>query len=434
MEPGPLMIYAASDSPRLRYIAGIIIGDILGLNWDLTTDKRKLGKHDVINYSDRYLKDSFRISPSSILFETGIKEREIKIGKWKDLPVFFQTSSESDIPFDIFASSFYLISRYEEYLDYEPDEHGRYRASFSFSYRNGFLEIPVIDLWAREFARRLLKKFHSLAFKKNEFKSVVTFDADEPFEYLGKSVIRSLGGLLRDLTVNDGNAGERYKTVTGGKPDSFEVFDYIIECIDRNNSDALFFFPVGDRSKYDHNPSWRNADYRSLILRLAGKYKHGIHPSFSASHSSLVMEKEVNRYNSIIANEENLSRFHYLRLKLPVSYRILLKAGIEEDYSMGYHDEPGFRAGIARPFYFYDIENETTTKLKVVPFQFMDVTMYKYKKIDSKASFEIILKLINEVRSVGGLFVTIWHNTSLLDDTDGRSWRIAFESMLNAQK
>ncbi len=434
MEPRPVMIYTGEDSPRLRYVAGIILGDILGLKWDLITDRRKLGKHDVINYSDEDLKDSFRISPASILFEKGIVKKEIIVDRWKDLPVFFQTPATSDLPFDIFAASFYLITRYEEYIEYEPDEYGRYSASLSLSFRNGFLGIPVVDLWTREFARGLLKKFHTLAFKRNEFRSLVTFDADEPFEYRGKGIIRSLGGLLRDLTVNEGNAGERYKTVTGGKPDPFEVFDYISECIDKNNSDAIFFFPVGDRSKYDHNPSWKNIDYRSLVLRLAGKYKHGIHPSFSASDSLSVMEKEVKRYSSIIASGEKQSRFHYLRLKLPVSYRILLQAGVKADYSMGYHDEPGFRAGIARPFYFYDIENELTTALKVVPFQIMDVTMLKYLKADSKASLEVILRLIGEVKKAGGLFVSIWHNTSLLDTDEGRSWRYVFESMLNAQK
>ena len=434
METRPVMIYTAEDSPRLRYVAGIIIGDILGLKWDLITDRRKLGKHDVINYTAENLKDSFRIIPSTILFEKRIEKKEITIEKWRNLPVFFQTASGSDLPFDIFAASFYLISRYEEYLDHVPDEYGRFNASSSLAFRSGFLGIPVVDLWVREFARELLKKFHTLAFKRHDFKAVVTFDADEPFEYLGKGIIRSLGGLLRDLTGNERNAGERYKTVTGEKPDPFEVFDYITECIDRSHSDAIFFFPVGDRSKHDHNPSWKNADYRSLILRLARKYRHGIHPSFSASDSLPVMEKEVKRFNSIIDSDEKISRFHYLRLKLPLSYRILIDAGIEEDFSMGYHDEPGFRAGIARPFYFYDIENESTTKLKIIPFQMMDATMIKYKKVDSKASLEIIQGLISEVRKAGGLFATIWHNTTLLDNDEGRPWRNVFESMLKEMK
>jgi hypothetical protein len=64
----------------------------------------------------------------------------------------------------------------------------------------------------------------------------------------------------------------------------------------------------------------------------------------------------------------------------------------------------------------------------------MDATLYKYKKIDIKTSTEIILKLMDETRKAGGLFVSIWHNTSLLDNTEGRPWRSVFESTLNAQK
>lgn len=101
---------------------------------------------------------------------------------------------------------------------------------------------------------------------------------------------------------------------------------------------------------------------------------------------------------------------------------------------MGYPDEPGFRAGIARPYFFYDIEEERKTGLKIIPFQVMDATLYKYKKLDSKASWEVILKLINETKRSGGLFVSIWHNTSLLDNTECQGWREMFESMLKVQQ
>jgi len=434
MDARPLRIYTADDAPRLRYIAGIILGDILGLNWEIITDKRKLGKHHIINYSNDVVKDSFRISPSRLIFEKGLAEQDIKVEKWKALPVFFQGTGASDIPFDIFAASFYLISRYEEYCRFEPDEYGRFPAASSLAFRNGFLGIPLVDLWVKEFARELLKKFQTLAFRRNEFRTLVTFDADEPFEYLGKGIVRSIGGLLRDLTVNDRHASDRYKTVAKGKPDPFEVFGYITDCLDRYNSEARFFFPLGDRSRYDHNPSWKNDDYRELILRLTGKYKHGLHPSFNASDDYSILNEEAKRFSKITGNAGYLSRFHYLRLKLPVSYRNLLKAGVKEDYSMGYPDEPGFRAGIARPFYFYDVMNDCLTNLKIIPFQVMDATLYKYKKLEDKASDEVIIKLMEETRRVGGLFVTIWHNTSLLDSPEGRPWRGVFESMLNAQR
>jgi hypothetical protein len=100
---------------------------------------------------------------------------------------------------------------------------------------------------------------------------------------------------------------------------------------------------------------------------------------------------------------------------------------------MGYPDEPGYRAGIARPFYFYDIDNERKTRLKIVPFQVMDVTLFNYKKLDAQSAKEVILKLIKETRKAGGEFVSIWHNTSLLDTPDRKGWRDVFEFMLKSQ-
>jgi hypothetical protein len=101
---------------------------------------------------------------------------------------------------------------------------------------------------------------------------------------------------------------------------------------------------------------------------------------------------------------------------------------------MGYPDEPGFRAGIARPYLFYDVSEDRQTNLRIFPFQVMDATLYQYKNLDPAASKEIILKLINETRRAGGLFVSLWHNTSLLETPEWQGWRELFESMLQIQQ
>lgn len=434
MDPGPIKIYCTENIPRLRYIAGIILGDILGLSWEVTTDKRKFGKHPVINYSAERIAGSFKILPDRLLFETGIVEREIMVSDWKGIPVFFQTDSDSDIPFDIFAASFFLVSRYEEYLEFQPDAYGRFKASSSLAFKNGFLEIPVVDIWAKEMAKLFIKKFQSLAFKRNDYKALITIDIDEPFAFLGKNLFRTLGGFIRDIKSHSGNAADRYKIIAGGEKDPYEIFDYITENIDKFKSEARFFIPVGDHSKYDKNPSWKNDDYRQLILRLSGKYQTGLHPSFYAAEDSALIGKEAAHLKEILGREIVLSRFHYVRLFIPDSYRYLCGTGITEDYSMGYPDEPGFRAGIARPFYFYDLLEDRQTNLKIVPFQVMDVTLYQYRKLNPGASKELILKLINETRKAGGLFVSIWHNTSLLEDVEWQEWRGVFEFMLKNQK
>ena len=278
-----------------------------------------------------------------------------------------------------------------------------------------------------------LKKFQSLAFKRNEYKALLTIDTDEPFAYLGKGLLRSIGGLFRDMQNNKSNAGYRYRIVAKGEKDPYEVFDYIIENIEKSNTDVRFFFPVGDHSKYDKNPSWKNDEYRNLIHSLSEKFRSGLHPSFYVAEKALLINTEADRLRTILGKEVLISRFHYIRLFMPQSYHGIKNAGITEDYSMGYPDEPGFRAGIARPYYFYDVSEDQQTNLKIVPFQIMDVTLYNYKKFDPFISKEVILKLINETRKVGGLFVSIWHNTSLLDNEEWQRWREVFEFMLKNQ-
>ena len=430
MDSRPVKIYSTENVPRLRYIAGIILGDILGLSCEVITDKRKLGKHYVINYSSENITGSFKISPDSLLFETGISAREIIISEWKGLPVFFPTSSDSDLPFDIFAASFFLVSRYEEYLEFQPDEYGRFNASSSFAFKNGFLQIPIIDLWVKELSKAFLKRFQTLAFKRNEYKALLTIDSDQPFAFPGKSLFMSIGELFRNLK---GNSGSMQRTLAKGEKDPYDIFDYITGNIEKCNADARFFFPVGHYSKYDKNPSWKNDEYRKLIHLIADKYKTGLHPSFYTAGNSALVNEEAMRLKTILGKEIILSRFHYIRLFMPQSYRDIHNAGIAEDYSMGYPDEPGFRAGIARPYYFYDVVEEKQTSLKIIPFQVMDETFFNYKKLDPVASKEVISVMMNETRKVGGLFVSIWHNTSLLDNPECQGWREVFEFMLKNQ-
>jgi hypothetical protein len=434
MVPGYVKIFSAENTPRLNYIAEIILGDILGVSWEVITDKRKLGKHPVINYSPDNISGSFKISPDRILFEKGIAQKDISISDWNNLPVFFPTSSGSDLPFDIFGASFFLVTRYEEYLDSERDEYGRFPSSSSLAGRNGFLDRPVIDLWSRELAKAFLKKFPTIAFKRNEYKALMTIDTDEPFAYLGRNIFESLGELIHEKKGISGSVNNRYRVITKEQKDPFDVFDYMIGSIERNNTDTKFFFPVGDRSKYDDNPSWKNEEYRKLILKIAEKFPVGLHPSFLAGRENKAINSEAKRLGTIIGQNISLSRFHYLRLFMPDSYINAISAGISEDYSMGYPDEAGFRAGIARPFFFYDIINDKRTNLRIVPFQIMDAALCNHKQLSPDSAMEIIAGMINETRSAGGLFVSIWHNTTLLDDEKWRHWRKVFEFTLINQK
>jgi len=433
MEVKPVKIFTLHDVPRLRYIADLILNGILGLSWEIVTDKRKIGKSPLINYSEEHITGSFWIVPVTLLFEAGLKEQAISVDSWKGLPVFFKSGEDADFPFDVFAASFYLVARYEEYTDYETDEYGRYKSSGSLAFRNNFLKIPVVDLWAKELAKSLVKRFPALTFKRSEYKALTTFDIDEPFAYLGKNLLGNIGGFLHDFTSGSKKAKHRLGCLTGGEKDPYEVFDYITQLIARNKTATKFFFPVGNNSDFDKNPSWKNDDYRNLIRSIADKSDVGLHPSFKASTEISLLKTEIKRLATVLNRDCIISRFHFLKIVQPYSNRNICNCGITEEYSMGYSDEPGFRAGIARPFRFYDILADNLTDLLIFPFQVMDITLSEYKKLNADEAKKLIGELIFQTKQAGGFFVSIWHNTSLLDTDDCRRWREVFEFTLIEQ-
>ena len=156
-----ILIYTSEATKRLEYILRFIFADILNLEFQITTDKINFKKSNLpkINYSNEELEDSFWIEPKELLFETNILHKKIDVSTWNNHKIFFQTSEKSDIPFDVFAASFYLISRYEEYLPFSADQHGRFEANQSLAFNNGFLQDPIVDQWIYELAQMLKNKF-----------------------------------------------------------------------------------------------------------------------------------------------------------------------------------------------------------------------------------------------------------------------------------
>ena len=119
-----------------------------------------------------------------------------------------------------------------------------------------------------------------------------------------------------------------------------------------------------------------------------------------------------------------------MKLRFPETYQNLLKVGILEDYSMGYADDIGFRAGIATPFYWYDLENEQATALKIHPFAVMEVTMQQYLQLSPEEAVEQVKPLIAATKAVGGTFSTLWHNSTLSNIEEWEGWRKVYEKII----
>ena len=156
----------------------------------------------------------------------------------------------------------------------------------------------------------------------------------------------------------------------------------------------------------------------------------GIHPSFKSAHYPSLVALEKERLVQICGHTISRSRQHFLRLQFPSTYRALLKAGIEEDFSMGYADAIGFRAWTSVPFRWFDLKREEITPLLITPFQVMDVSLQQYLGLTPEQAKEHLSQLIKTVRNTGGQFCTLWHNSSFDEEDDWKGWTSVYQHIL----
>jgi len=429
-----VLIYADRISNRLEYIAKLIFNDILNTGVRFTDNVIVFRQSDIprINYSSTRFGNELFIKAGDFLFGKSIEIPEILPVEYEGIMGFFATSDDSLLPFDPFASAFLAVSRIEEYSEGPVDSHGRFLPENSFLYRHGLLEKAVVNRWADCLAMKIRERYRHFTYSQSPFRFLTTIDVDNTFAYLGKGFVRSAGAFVKCLATRDREAfGKRLKVLSGRETDPYDTFGYLTHFFKGHEKEVKFFFHIGDPGKYDRQVSWKNRRFREIIRNISGRFTTGVHPSCRSSKHSTpgIIMKEKQRLEEIVGEEVTISRQHYLLLNFPQTYRNLISSGISEDYSMGYPGMVGFRAGICTPYYFYDLLKEEATSLKVVPFMAMDVTLRQYLSLSPLEASLKIEKLMNEVKSTGGLFCTIWHNESLHDGAPWKGYREVFENM-----
>ncbi len=427
-----LLIYTEQSSNRLIYILDLIVTDLMGIPYELTHQKEyfKAFNGPKFSYATEKLGNELHFQSGSLLFETEIKFQIIQFVEWNELVGFFPVYADSALPFDVFATAFFMASRYEEYLPSIKDKHNRYRASQSLNFKAGILEKPVINYYAIELQHLLLEHFPNLSFQKKPFRYTATFDIDIAYSYKAKGVKRTIGGLMRSVLFSRFREfKDRILVLSRGKQDPYDTYDYLFQVCAEYSIPTIFFFLLADESRFDKNISHTQSLYRSLIKQIDEKSKTGIHLSYKSHIASKIMRNEIDRLVHITGKEVCRNRFHYLRFKLPNDLQRLIKLGITEDYSMGYAAHVGFRAGLCTPFYFFNLATNDTTILKIFPFAFMDTTFTHYAHSDNDFALDKIQQLMKSVRETGGEFMGLWHNNSFIEMDEWKGWRKIFETV-----
>jgi hypothetical protein len=409
-----LLIYTHPITCRVQYTFNLIFKTILGIDFEITSDLEKFKQHNgaKISYTKNPIADEIFFSSEDLLFETEVK-------------------NVSQLPIDKFVLSFFLATRYEEYLSFEADKYGRFSAKQSFAYKNKILHKPVINLFAKEIQQKISKRYPDFKFPEKKYSYQPTIDIDNAYAYKGKGFTRTLGGYVRALAKSDKDDFSKRKNVLSGKEkDPYDTYDFQFSLHIKNNLNPIYFFLLGDWAENDKNLSHTNPLMQELIKNISSRADLGIHPSFASNRNSEKVKIEKERLKNISGKEVFKSRQHFLILKFPQTYRNLISSGMSDDYTMGFADEIGFRAGICTPYKWYDLKKEEETNLTIHPFAVMDGTLNNYLKLSPEIAIEKVKPVIEEIKNVNGEFISIWHNETLSDWREWKGWKSVYEKII----
>jgi hypothetical protein len=425
-----LLIFTHKVTNRLTYTAKQIFEKILGVEIGFTTKVEEFIKHSgpKMTYSKQPLQNEFFIRSNDLLFEQGINDLEVKVADWDGVPCFFSTGEKSTVPFDIFSASFFLLSRYEEYLPHVKDSVGRFPVKESIAYQNHFLELPVVDLWAYKLLEALKERFPDLENRDKEYHFTSIINVTASHAYAMRGFVRSIGGLLLDLgKFRFKDVLDRFSVMMRLKKDPYDNFFELVDIHKKFPIKSMFFFQFAKHSAHDKNVSINNNRFRTLIKSVADYSVVSLSTSFISSYDKNVLREEKKQLGNLINRPIRYARLRYNKVNVPATYRNLVETEFTDDFSMGYTHEIGFRAGTCTPFYFYDINTEVRQPIKIHPFAMHDYALIKFKH--KEEVFEKMDQMYRLVKQVRGEFILVFSN-ELLGGRQQLDWMDLYRSFL----
>ena len=414
-----------------KYIIDILLKEFLGLDYkiiigDFKDYKLVIGADSRLIVEDHFFgifkKDLEYLDKKNIPDKIRFAENSFTAGN--SIPIIYGTDkivingSTIICGIDIFASSFFMLTRWEEYVNKTRDKHNRFPAHASLAFRNGFLHRPIVN----EYVEML---WHMLEFlgcnqdrKKREFRLVLTHDIDHAYKYNSlfagsREIIASFVKRM-DLGSAFKNMLNKLLTHLQIRKDPFDTYDYLMDISEQVGAKSYFFLHSSKASKYDNN----NDKFLKTIAKKISNRAHylGYHPSYNSYNNLEIFVRDKERIENIIECNLCFGRQHYLRFEVPTTWQIWEEAKMEWDSTLSYADREGFRCGVCYPYSVFDIKKRRKLKLKERPLIVMDGSFMTYQPdLRYDDVYNRIKDLMEKVKKYEGEFVILWHNSSFVN-------------------
>ena len=405
-----ILLFTEKITNRIHYIFDFILCDFSGIDYKTTTDFNEFKQSDLpkINFSNQFLDEEIKLEVDDILIENEIRSS-------------INYNSLHEV-----GKCFYWLSRYEEYNSPQEnfDKHYRFLGS-DLDYSQ-----PIVDIICYEIQAKIKAKYPELNFRQRIFKQINTHDIDYAWKYLHHSQKIKFGSLGKKLLKrNLAEFKQQFNVLNRKQKDPYDTYYYLKNLAQKHQIETIFFWLLGDYSTFDKNHNWENKAQQKLIKEISTWAKIGIHPSYQSNNDNTLLTTEINRLQIITNYDIKLSRQHFIKSHLPITYQQLLINQISEDYTMGFAHKIGFRAGTSTPYKWFDLTTNQQTLLTIYPFTAMDVTLKNYLKLTPEEAIQELKSLKQTIKNVNGTFITLFHQSNL--NEEWLEWRKVYESIFN---
>lgn len=322
---------------------------------------------------------------------------------------------------DIIASTYFLISRYEEFINPNTnrDTHGRYIGKQSIPAKTNFIHRPIIEEYG-ELLRNLLEQTDiSLPPIPQKINHIyLTHDVDSITNY------RRLRGLIGGILRRE-NLTTILKSLINIKNDPAYTFTWILRQDNLLPTATQIYFIKATRNatgfdRPTYNLQGKNFKYLiKEILKSSPNAIFGLHASYKSGDTPDIIHDEQRLLQYAIENQQvTTARHHYLRSLQPNDMESLIDAHITDDFTMGYADVAGFRLGTCRPVRFINPKTKRLTSLTLHPLTMMDCSLSEthYMNLNYKEALSYAQTLIKQTQKYNGDLCLLWHNTRFSND------------------
>lgn len=357
------------------------------------------------------------------------------------LPVLFGHSklelSEKriDCGIDILGSIFFMLSRYEEIVVQERDQHDRFPGVASLASRAGFLYRPIVDEYVEVLWAMMSRLWPVLERKRRAGSLQVSCDVDHPFDWtFGEPglLLRSLGADVlqrRDIP----RVWKRLRNLVHSRRgdyrfDPYHTFDWYLDACERQGHKAAFYFiPGRSAGVLDGTYDLTEKRILALIRKLADRgHELGVHGSYNSFRDSSRIVRERGHMIAACGKagiDTDLlgNRQHYLRWDSGQTADHLEEAGFGYDTSGSFVDRPGFRYGTSFPFPMWSWLVHAPLRIIQRPLVLMECSVLDQPNLGmgyADEALDLMQLLKRNAMRHGGDFTMLWHNSNLMTDMD----------------